>query len=35
LTCQALDKSVEPDTLAGRIDFDQRAGLLAADPGVY
>jgi hypothetical protein len=25
LTCQALDKSVEPNTLAVRIDFDQRA----------
>jgi len=35
LTCQALDKSVEPNTLAVRIDFDQRAGLLAADPSVY
>lgn len=35
LTCQALDKSVEPDTLAVRIDFDQRAELLAADPSVY
>jgi hypothetical protein len=35
LTCQALDKSVEPNTLAVRIDFDQRAGFLAADPSVY
>ena len=35
LTCQALDKSVEPNTLAVRIDFDQRAKLLAADPSVY
>ena len=34
LTCQALDKSVEPNTLAVRIDFDQRAKLLAADPSV-
>ena len=35
LTCQALDKSVEPNTLAVRIDFDQRAELLATDPSVY
>src|SRR4030095_12215991 len=35
LTCQALDKSVEPNTLAVRIDFDQRAELLAADASVY
>ena len=35
LTCQALDKSVEPNTLAVRIDFDQRAELLAAEPDVY
>jgi hypothetical protein len=35
LTCQALDKSVESDTLAVRIDFDQRSGLLGADPSVY
>ena len=35
LTCQALDKSVEPNTLAVRIDFDQRAELLAAEPSVY
>jgi hypothetical protein len=34
LTCQALDKSVEPNTLAVRIDFDQRPKLLAADPSV-
>ena len=32
LTCQALDKSVESNTLAVRIDFDQRAELLAAKP---
>ena len=35
LTCQALDKSVEPNTLAVRIDFDQRAELLGTDPSVY
>jgi len=34
LTCQALDKSVEPNTLAVRIDFDQRAKLLATDPNI-
>jgi hypothetical protein len=34
LTCQALDKSVEPNTLAVRIDFNQRAKLLAADPSI-
>src|SRR5260370_33379727 len=35
LTCQALDKSVEPNTLAVRIDFDQRGELLATDPSGY
>jgi hypothetical protein len=35
LTCPALDKSVEPNTLAVRIDFDQRAELLAAQPSLY
>ena len=35
LTCQALDKSVEPNTLAVRMNFDQRAELLAAEPSVY
>src|SRR6478609_6041333 len=35
LTCPALDKSVEPNTLAVRIDFDQRAELMAAKPRVY
>jgi hypothetical protein len=35
LTCPALDKSAEPNTLAVRIDFDQRAELLAAEPSLY
>ena len=28
LTCLAIHKSAEPESLAVRIDFDQRAGLL-------
>ena len=35
LTCPALHRTAEPNTLAVRIGFDQRAALLAADPGVY
>jgi hypothetical protein len=35
LTCPALDKSAEPNMLAVRIDFDQRAELLAAEPSLY
>lgn len=35
LTCLAIHKSAEPDSLAVRIDFDQRAGLLAEDPETY
>ena len=35
LTCLAVHKSAEPDSLAVRIDFDQRDALLAADPEVY
>jgi hypothetical protein len=35
LTCQALDKSVEPNTLVVRMNFDQRAELLAAEPSIY
>jgi hypothetical protein len=35
LTCPALDRSAEPNTLAVRIDFDQRAELIAAEPDVY
>src|SRR5262245_50676935 len=35
LTCPALHRSAEPNTLAVRIDFDQRAELMAAEPSVY
>ena len=35
LTCLAIHKSAEPQSLAVRIDFDQRAGLLADEPDTY
>ena len=35
LTCPAIHRSAEPDTLAVRVDFDQRAELMAAEPRVY
>ena len=35
LSCPAIHRSAEPNTLAVRIDFDQRAELLEADPDVY
>ena len=35
LTCPALHRSAEPNTLVVRIDFDRRAELIAADPDVY
>jgi hypothetical protein len=35
LTCLAIHKSAETESLAVRIDFDQRAGLLAEDPATY
>ena len=35
LTCPALHRSTEPNTLAVRVDFDQRAQLMAAEPGIY
>ena len=35
LACIAINKSVEPDTVAVSLDFDQRAELLAIDPKVY
>lgn len=35
LTCIAINKSAEPNTLAVRIDFDSRAELIAAAPDVY
>jgi len=33
--CMASHKSAEPDSLVVRVDFEQRAELLAADPNVY
>jgi len=35
LACLAIHKSAEPESLAVRIDFDQRDGLLADDPKTY
>ena len=35
LTCPAIHRSAEPNTIVVRIDFDQRAELIAADPDVY
>jgi hypothetical protein len=35
LACVAIHKSAEPGSLVVRIDFDQRAALLAEDPGTY
>jgi hypothetical protein len=35
LTCPAIHRSAEPNTLAVRIDFDQRAELMAAEPSIY
>ena len=35
LACLAVHKSAEPDSLAVRIDFEQRAALLAAEPEIY
>ncbi len=35
LTCLPVHRSAEPGSLAVRIDFDQRAGLLAEAPGTY
>ena len=35
LACMAIHKSAEPDTLGVRIDFDQRAALLAEAPETY
>ena len=35
LACPALHKSAEPNSLAVRIGLDQRAELMAAEPGVY
>jgi hypothetical protein len=35
LVCPAIHKSAEPNSLAVRIGFDQRAELMAAEPGIY
>jgi hypothetical protein len=35
LTCLAVHKSAEPDTLAVRIDFSERDELIEADPKTY
>ena len=35
LACPALHGSAEPNTLAVRLDFEERAELLAAQPDVY
>jgi hypothetical protein len=35
LACIAVHRSAEPGSLAVRVDFDDRAELLAADPEVY
>lgn len=33
--CIAIHRSAEPDSLAIRLDFDQREELMAADPDTY
>jgi hypothetical protein len=33
--CMAVNRSVEPDTLAVRVPFDQRNGLLSEAPDTY
>lgn len=35
LMCPALNRSADPNTLAIRVDFDQRADLIAAEPSIY
>ena len=35
MACAAIDKSAEPNTLAVRISFDERAELIASEPSVY
>jgi hypothetical protein len=35
LACIPANRSAEPDSLVVRVDFDDRAELLAADPAVY
>ena len=33
--CLAIHRSAEPDTLAVRMEFDQRDGLISTDPQTY
>ena len=35
LACIPVNRSAEPDSLAVRVDFDDRANLLAEQPDVY
>jgi hypothetical protein len=35
LTCPAINKSAEPNSLAVRIDFEQQAELIGAAPDIY
>ena len=35
LTCPAIHRSAESNTLVVKVDFDQRAELMEADPDVY
>ena len=35
LACIPVNRSAEPESLVVRVDFDDRAELLAADPDVY
>src|SRR5256885_12503126 len=35
MACIAVNRSAEPGSLAVRVDFDDRAELLAGDPDVY
>ena len=35
MACIAVNRSAEAGSLAVRVDFDDRAGLLAGDPDVY
>jgi len=35
MACMAINRSAEPGSLMVRVDFDDRAELLAADPDVY
>jgi hypothetical protein len=35
LACPAIHRSAEPDSLAVRIGFEERAELMAAQPGTY